>query len=678
MIEALTHFQAGATLRKIQYMRNLIAFILALTAVVVCAENPKPALQSYSGSVEGQDDLHVGGTGTTGNSKPSGIVAESENKPARDVIISEPAIVTNTAPKLSEADRDEREVKRLDKAGNIAAAREYAMEALQRHPEDKELAAYVKMTAPPAKVGIDFQTVKTRAAELLSGMRQDAGAGGGEAVMASPIAWGAVNGAAARPPAIPAGGNAMVGNGRGTEALREAAGKLGLKDYVGAETILTLRLESAPQDVAAWRLRSLTRRRMKNFEGSSEDARRALGIDGRDTRSMHLLSRNLTDLGHPQEGLAEAERSLVINPKDADGYVARAAAFGALGRKEEELADLARAAALDAQFDSLYRETLAARGGTTPRISHIKPIWLGAIGAGLFFLTLGLFRLRGGDSSVALARREELVVPPATRLNAVPKGFSVVKTLGQGGMGVVYEAVDLGLQRTVALKKLRPEVSVNPRERGRFVKEARTVAGLKHPNIVEIHAIHEDEEGLFLVFERIPGQSLHDRLVGGALPPAEVVSYLRQIASALDYAHGQGVVHQDLKPANVMLNAGLAKVMDFGIARRVLETLSTMSKIEIAGTPAYMAPEQEQGVITPGADIFALGACSYEMLTGALPFPTGGLMLKSQKMYRRASEAAPSLPAAVDAAIGRALEPRPEDRWPTAASFVDALALALA
>lgn len=584
--------------------------------------------------------------------------------------------VTFEPAKTPEAQQDRQEVARLIKEDNPAAAREYALAALERTPGDPALQAFVKLSAP-AKTAVDGKTVRSRIAELAAGMRQDEGAGEGGAILASPISFGALTGGAARAPgALPAG--LTVPDLRGAAALRDASGKIAIKDYAGAESSLTRRIEEVPTDGGAFRLRALTRRFLKRYEDSSEDAKRALALNSGDSRSLHLLSRNLTDLGRPNEALVEADRALALDNKDANAYVARSAALGALGRAEEALADLARAATLDSQYDSLYQDTLAVQGrGAKP--ARYWPVWLGAIGTALLFFSFALFRKRG-DSSIRMALRRDdhdALASAAPRVDAVPKGFRVVKTLGQGGMGVVYEAVDLGLQRTVALKKLRPEVADNARERGRFLKEARTVAALKHPNIVEIHAVHEDAEGLFIVFERVPGETLHELLGRGPVAPAEASALLKQIAAALDYAHGQGVVHQDLKPANVMIHAGQAKVMDFGIARRVQESLSTMSKIEVAGTPAYMSPEQEQGVVTPSADVFALGACAYETLTGALPFPTGGMMLKAQKMYRKPSEAAPSLKPGVDAVIARALEPRPEDRWPSASSFVDALSRAL-
>ncbi len=573
-----------------------------------------------------------------------------------------------------EIQEDRRELARLVESGDKAAAREFALKALERAPDDPALKA---LAATTQSARVDSKTVAQRAKQLLEGLRKQEDVPQQEAMLASPIAFGAAGApGAARPPA---GLLTPAPDLRAQAVQREAARKIGLQDYAGAEAVLTRRIEEAPADAGAFRLRALSRRLGGKFAESAADAKRAVELDPRDSRSLHLLSRDLTDLGRPSEGLAEADRALRLNARDADAYVARSFAYAALNRPEEQLADLERAAGIDPQFDGLFREAVAARGGAAPAAKRSWPVWFGAVGTALLFFSFALFRKRG-DSSLRVALRKEdhdSVVAAAPKLASVPKGFKVVKTLGQGGMGVVYEAVDLGLQRTVALKKLRAEIADNARERGRFLKEARTVAALKHPNIVEIHSIHEDAEGLFLVFERVPGESLHERLGRGALTSAEAASFLRQIASALDYAHQQGVVHQDLKPANVMIHAGLAKVMDFGIARRVQETLSTMSRVEVAGTPAYMSPEQEQGVVTPSADVFALGACAYETLTGALPYPTGGLMLKAQKMYRKPSEASPSLKPAVDAVIARALEPRPEDRWPNASSFVDALARAL-
>jgi tRNA A-37 threonylcarbamoyl transferase component Bud32 len=568
------------------------------------------------------------------------------------------------------------EVTRLQQAGDIPAAHAVALKALATHPEDQDLQNFVKFTEPQ-KVAFAEKKLKTRIAELAAGMRQEEGSG--DAIHASPISFGLAAGASRGPAAqIPLGLGGAAPDVHAAAVYREAKAKIAIKDFAGADAALTKRIEEAPNDAGAFSLRALARRYLSRFQDSADDAKRALALDVRDPRLLHLLSHNLTDLGKPQEALAEADRALLLDDKDANGYIARAAAYAGLGRGEEQLRDLAKAASLDSQFDDLYHETLNLRKGASVQHARSWPVWLGAVGTALLFFSFALFRKRG-DSSVrmALRREDHEGLKAAVRPDAMPKGFRIVKTLGQGGMGVVYEAVDLSLQRTVALKKLRSEIADNPRERGRFLKEARTVAGLKHPNIVEIHAIHEDAEGLFLVFERVPGESLHERLGRGPMHPGDAVAFLKQIASALDYAHAQGVVHQDLKPANVMMNGGQAKVMDFGIARRVLETLSTMSKIEIAGTPAYMSPEQEQGVVTPSADVFALGACAYETLTGSLPFPTGGMMLKAQKMYRKPSEAAPGLKPGVDVAIARALEPRPEDRWPSASSFVDALSRAL-
>lgn len=546
--------------------------------------------------------------------------------------------------------------------------------------EDKNPRAFVEAQARGRSAG---GALKERAKQLLAQVRGDPGEApsSGAVVQASPLSFGAPSAARAPSPA----GLAVL-NAAGPEfklsggLIQQAVSKFRIGDLAGAESLLTRHIEEAPRDPLALRHRALVRREMRRFEPSAEDARRALELAPRDSRARRVLLDDLVDLGRSNEALELAERALKDDPRDAQTLAARARVWESLGKPERSLADLKAAAQLDAQFDSAYQD---ARGRASSAPSPQRPrsgmVWLGAVGTALFFFAVALFRKRG-ETSVRLALRAEDhdLFARGARPDAVPKGFQLLRTLGQGGMGIVYEAMDVALQRAVALKKLRAEVADNPRERARFLKEARTVAALRHPNIVQIHAIHEDEGGLFLVFEKVPGETLHERLGRGLLPPAEAVAVLRQVAQALDYAHSQGVVHQDLKPANVMVSGEHAMVMDFGIARRVAETLSALSKVEVVGTPAYMAPEQELGGrVGPAADIFALGACAYELICGRPPFASGSMMQKVQRVYRPASEAAPGLPRAADAVIARALEPEPGARWPSAAAFAEALARSL-
>jgi tRNA A-37 threonylcarbamoyl transferase component Bud32/Flp pilus assembly protein TadD len=584
------------------------------------------------------------------------------------------------------AEHARRQAVLLAESGDHAGAMAVAQNALARHPDDPVLQTFVKSMQHGDSA---VKTLKDRAQELIAGLRGDAGQAppAGAAILAgmpfsSLGASAAGNARPLSPAALSAAGLGAKDGGLrlSSPMTRDAATKLAMRDFPGAQSLLDRRLAENPSDEPALRLRAFAFRQMKRYEPSAKDAAAALTLAPWDARAHRLLIDDKVSMSQSAEALEEADRALRETPNDPQLLVARAGVWESLGNREKELADLKQAASLDAQFDQLYNQTVAAGAAPVARHPRSGLVWLGAVGTALLFFSFALFRKRG-DSSVRLAMRGEdhEVLARGARPEAAPAGFRIVKTLGQGGMGVVYEAVDLGLQRTVALKKLRAEIADSPRERARFLKEARTVAGLKHPNIVEIHAIHEDAEGLFLVFEKINGESLHERLGQGALRPAEAVGYLRQVAAALDYAHSSGIVHQDLKPANVMVAGSAAKVMDFGIARRVQETMSTLSKVEVAGTPAYMAPEQERGgAVGPAADVFALGACAYELLTGRTPFPNGGMMMKASKLYRPASEVDPSLPKAADAAIARALEPEPGARWPSAASFVEALGRSLA
>jgi len=211
--------------------------------------------------------------------------------------------------------------------------------------------------------------------------------------------------------------------------------------------------------------------------------------------------------------------------------------------------------------------------------------------------------------------------------------YEVLGELGAGGMGEVYRARDIRLNRTVAIKILPEHLSSDPARRARFEREARTISGLSHPSICGLFDIGDQDGIHYVVLEYLEGRTLADRLAKGALPVSEVLRVGADIASALETAHRHSIVHRDLKPANVMLTKTGAKLLDFGLAKPSAALASaagvdepTLSKSlteegVIVGTFRYMAPEQLEGKDIDGrTDIFALGALLYEMRTGRSPF----------------------------------------------------------
>ncbi|HNW45590.1 MAG TPA: serine/threonine-protein kinase, partial [Elusimicrobiales bacterium] len=220
------------------------------------------------------------------------------------------------------------------------------------------------------------------------------------------------------------------------------------------------------------------------------------------------------------------------------------------------------------------------------------------------------------------------------------------------------------------------EIKVNDREKQRFLDEARTVALLHHPNIVEIYTIFEEEDDIYLVFEYVEGRPLDRILDADARIPFERVRFIfDETAKALAYAHAKGVVHRDLKLSNIMLSdEDGVKVMDFGLARRAKESMALLSNKEVVGSPAYMAPEQELGVSTVESDIYSLGVCLYESLSGVLPFQGPDFHhQKTHKSCQALSSMVPGLPAAVDTLLDKCLAPEPEKRFRSVAEFRKAL-----
>jgi len=228
---------------------------------------------------------------------------------------------------------------------------------------------------------------------------------------------------------------------------------------------------------------------------------------------------------------------------------------------------------------------------------------------------------RPGLEGVSLTKT--LVTPPPvlSKGSLVAGKYRIIEEIGQGGMGVVYKAEDLKLKRFVALKFLPPHLANFPELKGRFLIEAQAAAALSHPNICVIHEVGESDENPYIAMEYVEGETLRDKVKKGPLKTEAAVTIASQVAGGLGEAHNRGIIHRDIKSANIMVtDKGQAKVMDFGLAK--LRGGSSLTKSQTTlGTVAYMSPEQAQGGELDGrTDLWSLGVVLYEMLTGELPF----------------------------------------------------------
>jgi serine/threonine protein kinase len=277
---------------------------------------------------------------------------------------------------------------------------------------------------------------------------------------------------------------------------------------------------------------------------------------------------------------------------------------------------------------------------------------------------------------------------PGTRLGP----YTIQSALGAGGMGEVYKARDVRLDRDVAIKVLAASLAADARFKERFEREARVIASLNHPHICTLYD-HGDHDGtIFLVMEYLEGETLAARLGHQRVPFETVLTWATQVADALAYAHAKGVVHRDLKPANVMLvrrggPAGPpdAKVLDFGLAKvaelavgTLAPTMAVTDAGTAVGTVAYMSPEQARGeLIDARSDVFSLGAVLYEMATGQAAFggTTTAVIFDAifNRPVRALREVVPDVPAEFGSLVDRMLAKRPADRYSDATSVAVAL-----
>lgn len=240
-------------------------------------------------------------------------------------------------------------------------------------------------------------------------------------------------------------------------------------------------------------------------------------------------------------------------------------------------------------------------------------------------------------------------------------GYRIESLIARGGMGVVYRATQLALERPVALKVIARQLADDEKFRRRFLSESRLAAQLEHPAVVPVYDAREDDGELIVAMRLIEGGDLR-KLIDrdGPLEPERAVHLLGQVAEALDAAHAAGIVHRDVKPHNILIEGERAYLSDFGLAKAYAET-GPGSGASIVGTVEYMAPEQWRGErVGPGADVYALGCVLYEALTGVVPYA------------RKETDAEPELPRGIEAVIERAVSKDPADRYASAGELIGA------
>lgn len=267
--------------------------------------------------------------------------------------------------------------------------------------------------------------------------------------------------------------------------------------------------------------------------------------------------------------------------------------------------------------------------------------------------------------------------PPAGRAGEEIAGYRIIAEIGRGGMGVVYRAEHLHLQRTVALKLLPSSLAGDDAFRRRFVREARAAAALVHPNIVTVYDAGEADGALYIAMEYVEGGDLAQLIERGSPAVERVIAILEQVGDALDAAHAQGVVHRDVKPANILIGPQRCYLGDFGLTKRLDSGSNLTSVGQLVGTIDYVAPEQiEGGPLDARTDVYALGCVLYHCLAGTAPYQMESdvqvLFAHLKREPPPLSDKRPDLPRRLDEVIGRAMAKDKDDRPATCAELMRA------
>lgn len=404
----------------------------------------------------------------------------------------------------------------------------------------------------------------------------------------------------------------------------------------------------------------------EDYDYIQKETLKLLANGVQDSRVERLLALSYERQGNCKNAIYYASQAIARQPSDAQAFAIRASCYYKNGDNLRATEDIETALNLNPNylFAQELKNSIENRENPSTKHKQIQqkrknqlPPWffvylicvLGALGLLVLWHFKTIYSLKDKKGTAY------------TGINIKEK-YDFIRQIGEGGMGKVYEAYDNVLKRKVAVKRIRPELLKNDYIREQFLAEARMVAMLRHPCIVEIYTVIETANSLYLVFEYVDGQTLETRLdIDNNLSLQEAQKIFSSVCKGLAYAHSQDIVHCDLKPGNIMIaDNGIAKVMDFGVAKKLAGSDKKEAK-NLAGTPAYMSPEQQKGIMSKQSDIYSLAVCLYETLCGQVPWTIEGFDVETKKIVPL-SKLLPNIPPAVDALIEQCLDPDPQKR----------------
>ncbi len=415
----------------------------------------------------------------------------------------------------------------------------------------------------------------------------------------------------------------------------------------------------------------------EDYDYIQKEASKLLANGVQDSRVERLLALSYERQENCKNAIYYASQAIARQPSDAQAFAIRASCYYKEGDNLRATEDVERA--LDLNPNYLFAQELknlidnhgtqsAMKKAMQQKNKKQLPPWF-FVYMGCVILALGVLVFWHFRTIYSLRDKKGTAY---TGINIKEK-YDFIRQIGEGGMGKVYEAYDTVLKRRVAVKRIRPELLTSDYVREQFLSEARMVAMLRHPCIVEIYTVIETANSLYLVFEYVDGQTLETRLdIDNNLSLEQAKKVFYSVCKGLAYAHSQDIVHGDLKPGNIMIaDNGIAKVMDFGVAKKLAGNNKKEIK-NLAGTPAYMSPEQQKGVMSKQSDIYSLAVCLYETLCGQVPWTIEGFDVETKKIIPL-SKLLPNIPPAVDELIEQCLDEDPEKRVQTMEEFWERL-----